>query len=177
MLFLSFEFIIQFIESSQSEWKKVYTSAKIFSGDFNFTQIVYDNYLTDHKDEKTVKLDSDVKDIIKRTVLEIDQNFLSSGNIKYTRSNKNRTMVNANLYFKLDSSTKIADLNSRIRHVWPAGMNHGLDFHSIDVKDFNECGTHWDDCNRRAECHNMEGMFSCRCDEGYYDGSRKMLKI
>ena len=84
-------------------------------------------------------------------------------------------MVNSNIYFTLDSATKIDDLNSRIRHVWPPGMNYGLDFHSILISDYNECGTHWDDCHRRAQCHNMEGLYSCRCDDGYFDQSRVLL--
>ena len=163
-------------ESHQSSWVKVFTSAKIFSGEFNFTQILFDEYLKNPRDERTREKTEKVQGTIRRAVETIDQNYLSAGDLKFVRSPLNRTMVHANLFFKLDSSAKVDDLNSRIRHVWPMGENFGLDFHSILIEDFNECGTKFDDCHRRAQCYNMEGMFACRCDEGYFDQSKSRLE-
>ncbi|CAG5107307.1 Oidioi.mRNA.OKI2018_I69.chr1.g3255.t1.cds [Oikopleura dioica] len=158
--------------SYPSNWVVVDTAAKIFTGLFNFTQIPWDDVYLDPGNDKTQEKAEEVKTIVKRTVEEISQEFLSSGNVHFSQSPKNRTFARVDMFFKLDASAKVNDLNSRIRHVWPTGENRGLDFFSIEISDFDECGTVWDDCNRDAKCTNMEGAFRCECLPGYYDQSR-----
>ena len=161
--------------SYPSNWVIVDTASKIFTGMFNFTQISRDDAYLDSTNDRTQERAEEIRTIVKRTVEEISQEFLSSGDVNFSQSPKNRTYAKVDMFFKLDAAARVADLNSRIRHVWPSGENRGLDFFSIEISDFDECGTMWDDCNRDAKCTNIEGAFRCECLPGYFDQSRVLF--
>ena len=63
--------IEEFKESHSTSWTKVYTSAKIFTGEFNFTQILYEPFYKDPKHEKTINMTKNVQDTVNTDDIKI----------------------------------------------------------------------------------------------------------
>ena len=93
-----------------------------------------------------------------------------SGYLYLQKSPYNRTFANMTFFVSIESATTGPSLSGRIKNVWQRD-NLGLDFSSIDIRDYDECTTHWNDCNDRAVCRNIEGAFVCTCAEGLADHS------
>ena len=158
-------------ESYPSGWQSAYTSTKIYSGFFNFTQILYKNEFKDHSYLSTKSALSDVTDTFERTIFEIEQQYLSIDNLELIESPFNRTYANITFFISMDSSSTAKGLQERVRNIW-ASANHGLDFRSIEILDYNECDSKWNDCDEHASCRNVEGSFLCQCAEGFSDHSK-----
>ena len=158
-------------ESYASEWKKAYTATKIYSGFFNFTKVMYEPYFDDDNRPETRETKKKMKEIFGRTITEIEQHYLSTGDLELIESPLNRTFGNMTFFVNMRSSTTAKSLSERIKNVWQTD-NLGLDFSSIDITDYNECMSHWNDCNENAKCTNTEGAFTCTCNDGLTDHSR-----
>ena len=81
-------------ESYASEWKKAYTATKIYSGFFNFTKVMYEPYFDDDNRPETRETKTKMKEIFGRTITEIEQHYLSTGDLELIESPHNRTFGN-----------------------------------------------------------------------------------
>ena len=123
-------------ESYASEWKKAYTATKIYSGFFNFTKVMYEPYFNDDNRPETRETKTKMKEIFGRTITEIEQHYLSTGDLELIESPFNRTFGNMTFFVNMRSSTTAKSLSERIKNVWQKD-NLGLDFHSIEISDYN----------------------------------------
>lgn len=152
-----------------STWVEAKISANIFEGRFNLTQLLYKNAFKFPKSRPYLEAADGVRKFLNRIIAPKMSQYKNSGEIQLVPGIKGRTFAIVQMFFDPSSYIDPKQVSDMFKYNDISDNPYGLDFTSVELRDFDECNSTWSDCSLDGSCSNTVPGYTCLCRDGYID--------